>query len=303
MESQNMTTEQQIPEKFEIAIPVSEDTRKALKGGDSAVNIAKSFTIDSPEMAQVAADRRALITKQITHFEDMRKSLIAPAMQIVESARGIFNPTINGLKEAKDILGKKLTVWTQEEQKRIDEENRRREEEARKARQEAERKAAEAKAEAEARERAARKAEEEADAKRKAAEEAGNKRAAEAAARAAARAREEAANAQENAEAKSVEAQTHAAAVVEAARPEQRAKVSGFGTRENWIAEVEKGKTEQDVIKAIAANLEQRPDLIGLLSLDMKAANKLAKALKSHFSVPGLVSRNNPTPIGTRSKK
>lgn len=51
---------------------------------------------------------------------------------------------------------------------------------------------------------------------------------------------------------------------------------------------------EQDAIKAIGAVLATRPELISMLKLDMVAANKMAKALKGNFNVPGLKAINKP---------
>ena len=44
-------------------------------------------------------------------------------------------------------------------------------------------------------------------------------------------------------------------------------------------------------IEAIANG---KNEFLSLLELDMKAANKLAKALEDHFNVPGLKARNDP---------
>lgn len=294
-----MNAPEQIPQTLAVTLAVTEEVRSQLGAGNDALVLAQSFEIDCAEMAQAAADQRATFSKQITHFEGMRKKLIEPSMSIIETARGWFNPMINGLTDAKKLLGDKLLVWEKQEQDRIREANRQREELARKLRQEAEQKAAQERARAEEQAREARRKAAEAEEARRKAEAEGNTRAAAAAAAAAAKAHEQATAAIENGEAAAQAAQLHAAAV--ATMPAQTAaKVTGFGSRENWVAELDKGMTEHDVIRKIAAVLATRPELIGLLDLNLSAANKLAKALKSAFSVPGLIAKDDRIAAGTR---
>lgn len=77
-------------------------------------------------------------------------------------------------------------------------------------------------------------------------------------------------------------------------------KLAGYSERKNWGAELAEDHDEQQtLLKIIAAiaGVEKcagRLDLVSLMSLDMKAANRLAKAQEKNFSVPGLKARNNP---------
>ena len=282
-------------------LPVSDKIKSQLHVGNDAVALAQGFEIDSPEMADIAAKQRKEFDAQIKQMKKLQSDLVEPAMTIVERAKAIFTPTIKGLTTAKNVLGEKLLKWSAEEERRIAAERREREEAARKARQEAERKAAEAQARAEERAREARKAAEEAEAIRKRAEADGNARAAAAAAAKKAAAEERARSERENAAIKAAEEQAKAAAQVVESKPEA-VKVAGFTTRENWVAEFEPGLDEADVIRKIAAELPNRPDFIGLLGLRMPAANKMAKALKSAFIVPGMKAVNKPIATGTRGK-
>ena len=74
------------------------------------------------------------------------------------------------------------------------------------------------------------------------------------------------------------------------------AKIAGFSSRDNWVADFEPGKTEDDVklwiIKAIVTG--GRNDLLSLISLDAGAVKRLAKALRVNFNVPGMKAVNKP---------
>lgn len=292
-----------------VTLQMDEATRSQLLQSMSVVAVAEAYVIDSPETANLAnTELREIITRE-KKIEELRKGFVAPAQQIIENARSLFNPALIALGQAKDIIKGRLMAWTTEQQRLADEAKRRAQEDERRRRHEADQKAAAERARAEEQARKAREearlAEEarvraEAEA-RKAREEGDKKAAAEAERRAQAAAaesakREEEARARiEEGEAKANAMQLTAAASAPTAAASAPTTVAGFSARKNWIAELEPGKTEDQakvlVVQAIGAG---RTDLLSLIDLDMKAAGKLAKALEGNFNVPGMKARNAP---------
>lgn len=87
-----------------------------------------------------------------------------------------------------------------------------------------------------------------------------------------------------------------------AAAPAPATTLAGRHTRDNWTAELEPGKTDDDVKILLAAAITGgRTDLLPLLDINLGLASKLAKAQKSLMKVPGLRAVNNPLGV-TRSK-
>lgn len=278
-----------MPLAVQLSMPA--ETQATLRQYEGTRHVAEAYEIDSPEMAVEANNELRSIKASLKRLEELRKGFVAPAMQIVENARALFNPAIAGLTEGEKILKAKLLAWQQAEDRRIEEENRRIEEAARKARQEAEAKAAAERARADQQAAEANRKAQEAEEARRKAEAEGNARAAAAAAAEAAKQAERAAAAVENGEARAqvVQLQAAAAAPVATAAP---VKLAGLSYRDNWIAILAVNTTETQAIQKIAAALADRPELVALLKLDMSAATKMAKALKENFRVPGLAAEN-----------
>lgn len=261
-----------------------------------ALELAKQYVIDDPEMAQAANDELRDIKRRLRLVDEWHDRFLAPLKQLRETTEAFFGPARAALKAAEAHLKNGLLDFQKKEQERIAAERRAREDAERKARQEAEQRAAAERARAEERAREERRKAEEAEAARKKAEAEGNARAARAAAAEAARANEAAAHAIESGEAKAAAAQLEAAAVAQAAAPvQEQTKLAGFGTRENYVAKFEPGKDE-DQVKAlvVAAIAGGRTDLLAVIALDMKAVGRIAKAQKKHFSVPGMVAKDEP---------
>ncbi len=285
---------QPTPQPMQVSLVMTPALYKSLQTETGALEVAKAYQIDSHEMAVMANDELKSIKKRLTQVKEWRDGFVEPAKQIIENAKSLFNPALESLTAAEGTLKLALTNWQESENKRIAEEQRKIREEEERARQKAaqEAAAARAKAQEQAREleRQAREAEE---ARQKAIAEGNAKAAAEAAANAA-KLQEKAVAQQENGEAKAAALEVAAAAAVSAA-PTEAPKLKGFGTRENWVAMTEKADDDENVVKAIVnAIAGGRTDLLALLKLDMPAANKLAKAQKKHFNVPGMVARDVP---------
>lgn len=283
-----------------VTLQMNDDTRSELRASETAIAIAQSFEIDSPELAVAANNELRSIKARKERIEELRRSFIAPAQQIIENANMLFNPAREALAQAEALLKQQLVTYQTEERRKAEEARRAAEEVERKLRQEADARAAAARAKAEQEAARARKMAEEAEAARKRLEAEGKARAAAQAAADAAKLREQANAAIETGEAKAQAMQLAAAASVQQAVIPAPVKLEGFQTRENWIVEFEQGLDESAVKQRIAAALPARPELIALLKLDMSAAGKMAKALKKAFNVPGLVARNDPVAASRR---
>lgn len=279
-----------------INLRMDEQMRDELGKSGSLVIVARNCAITNN---QTAADANAAMRGAIAfkkRMQELRKGFIAPAKQIIANAEALFDAPISAAEEAEGIYKQRLMDWTAAEERRVAEERRAQEEAARKLRAEAEAKAAAERARAEEQAKEARRKAAEAEEARRKAEAEGNARAAAAAAAQAAKLEEQAKAAREAGEAKAQAAVLAAAAAPAPAPVEAPAKLEGFSTRENWVAELAAGKTEDDVklaiVQAIAAG--GRQDLLPILKLDMVQANKTAKALKAHTNIPGMKAVNNP---------
>lgn len=282
-----------------VTLQMTDDTRVQLRHGEGAIAIAEAYEIDSPELAIAANNELKALKVRRERIEELRKSFIAPAQQIIDNANMLFNPAREALAKAESLLKQRLLDYQTEERRKADELRREAETQERRLRQEADARAAAARAKAEQEAAEARRLAAAAEEQRKRLEAEGKARQAATAAADAARLREQAEAAIENGEAKAQAAQL-AAAAIPAPVMAAPTKLEGFSTRENWICEFEQGLDELAVKQKIAAALPQRPDLIALFKLDMSAAGKMAKALKKAFGVPGLTARNDPVAASRR---
>lgn len=306
---------------------MDEAVRSQLKVSLGALAVAQSFNLDpadpdSDEIATLARQELDSIRARAKKLEETRVGFVKPAREIMERAQALFVPAIEGLKQAENLLKGRLLDWQTGRAKLAAEAKAKAEAEARRIQQEAEARAAaeraraaererEAQAKAAAAEEARRKAAEEAEAARRAGDaKAAAAKEAEARRQAAEKAKQEEAErrARDEAERKSREAELKAAAEAEAARRQaeqsQVQTASLVNSRDNWIAELEEGKTEQDVIRLLAVAIAGgRSDLITLLKLDLAAAKKLAGAQKNLTQIPGMRVRNVPIPTAARTKK
>lgn len=285
-------------ENMSVVLVMDDTVRTQLRQGENALTAAQAYVIDCQEVAQLVSDERIGLAKRIDAIKAVQKKYIEPAQQIIENAKEMFNPAIKALTDARDYLGKSLLSWDQQEKARIARETAEREAAERKVRQEAEAKAAAERARAEEKAREERrKAAEAEEARRKALAE-GNARAAAAAAAEAAKANERAEAAIEDGNAKAMQAQV--ATIAMAAPVQEPVKLAGSSVRDNWVAKLHQGMTEDDAKALIVNEAVSNPQLLGLLKLDMPAINKLAKALKKAMQVPGFTAVNEQTLAGSR---
>jgi hypothetical protein len=284
---------QPTPQPLSVSLVMTPAMYSSLQREQGAVTIAEAYEIDSSEMAVEANTELQSVKSRIKQVKEWKAGFVEPAKQIIANAESLFDPALDSLTKAEHTLKSGLMNWQHKEAKRIEDARRAQEEIERRARQKAEQEAAAARAKAEQYAAEARRKAQEAEAARARAEAEGNAAAARAAAAAAAKQAEKAEAAIENGELKAQQAEMAAAAAVAAPAELAPAKLAGFSTRDNWVAELA-APAEADAIKAIGAALATRPELIAMLKLDMTAANKLAKALKDQFNVPGLKSTNKP---------
>ncbi len=99
----------------------------------------------------------------------------------------------------------------------------------------------------------------------------------------------------EKGEAKANETVMVAAAAAPTTVVPAETKVEGFTVRDNWKAELAQGMDDGKAVLLIAQAIAAgRSELVPMLKLDLSSADKLAKALKTAFNVPGLVAVNRP---------
>lgn len=295
-------------QKLSVSLNLTPQLVADLGRETGALTVAQTYVIDSPEMAVEANTELQDVKRRLKLVEDWRERFLAPVRQLTDTANEFFNPARQALQGAEAHLKTALLGWNKKEEERVAAERRNAEEAARRARAEAEAQAAaqRARAQQEADEKRRQAALAEAERQRQEREAVrlraeGNAKAAAEAARAAATAAAESAKREEEAQAKieAGEAKAQQTTMAAAAIPMEvvagPAKLAGFGSRENWGAELAPGKTEDEVKVAICSAIAGgRTDLFALIALDMKAAGKLAKALKANFNVPGLNAVNRP---------
>lgn len=273
-----------------VTVAINAADAQQLRRATGVVALAESFVIDSQVMAEEATHELRNIAALKKSVVAMREGFVENAKKIIAHADATFKPTITECDRANDILRASLLTYTTEQQRVADEERRAAAERERAARQKADVEAAAERAKADAKAKELQRQADAAEAARLAADAAGDAKAAAAAAASAAKLAEKATAAIENGEVKAANAQLIAAASVTVI--EAPAKIEGFGSRENWIAEVtHEVSAKEMIVAAIAAG---RTDLLALLNIDMKSANKLAKALKGSFNVPGMRAINKP---------
>ena len=286
------------PISVSVTVPVGLDA-----GPKQMLAAAQSYAIDCPEMYEAAAEDLKAVKTKWKEIEAKRTEIVKPLNEAVKAVNNLFRAPLDYLTQAEGVLKGALLTYDNEqerirkaeqarleavaraEQARLRAEAEAAERAAQEARREVERIAREAreKAEAQAREAARAIAEAKNEGARKAAQKAAEEAAARAAEEAAAR---EAENARREAEAKeqaeiarekALEAELMPAPIAMSEKP----KVTGLSGREKYKAEV----TDMGAfLQAVAA----RPELQNLVRADQSALNKMAGALKSALSIPGV---------------
>jgi hypothetical protein len=299
------------PASLSVALVMTDDIKAKLQEGEGALAGVKGYEIANHDTAAAVAGEMNGYKRAIVKLEDLRKGFLRPAQEIIDNAKALFNPAIDGFKAAEAHCKTLLAGWDDKERKRIALENALREEAARKIRQEAEREAAVVRARADEAAAEARRKSEEAEAARRKALAEGNARAAATAAAEKAKQDERERAARENGEAKAQEALLAAAAQVAAAPVVEQAKVAGASMRDKWVAKILVTDMEaKRLIVAAAAGVaivdgkrtlvSPRPELLGVLDLGGPAIRKQAESLHEAFNIPGFEAVNEPIVAGSR---
>ncbi|MBI4695530.1 MAG: hypothetical protein HY749_16050 [Gammaproteobacteria bacterium] len=305
--------------KFSVELVLPAEQAKTLKNETTALELARVYQFDpkDPEdfrpLVSFANDALVDTKTTIDRLKKLKTGFVQPAKAIIEQAAALFDPAINANLEAEAHYKGVLKQWTEYEEDRVQKEQAAHEAEQRRIRQEAERRAAAERARADqaAADERAKAAEAERERREKEAEaqrlrDEGNakearkaEQAAQAAAAEAAKRTEAAAAKVESAEFKATQIELEAHATSNATMPAPVVTTAAdFGLAANWVAvpklltpsgEMDEGAT----IKAIAAQIAERPEFVAYLNVNMKAVNKLAKAQKQFFALPGFEAKND----------
>lgn len=135
-----MTTETTAVAEIEIsAIAQAEQ-----KASYTALEVAKTYVIESAEMAELAAEElKAIKTKQ-AELDEKRKAITRPLDEKKKQIMSLFKPAQDLLEQAENVLKSSIINWKAEESKRIRLENERQKELQRLAQEEANKRAREA---------------------------------------------------------------------------------------------------------------------------------------------------------------
>lgn len=242
---------------------------------------AESYVVDCPEMYEAAADDLKSVKAKYKAIEAQRVEIVGPLNKAVKAVNDLFRSPLDFLEKAETTLKNRLLAYDQEqerkrraEQARLDAERRAEQERLRREAEEAARAEREARLKAEAEARAAR------EALAKIQDEAARKAAQEAAQAAQAKAEAEAEAAAERAAIMAEQSAMADLAPAPYVAP-TGGDVKGLSTRSKYKAEV----TDMGAfLQAVAA----RPELQNLVRADQSALNKMAGALKSALSIPGV---------------
>lgn len=259
-----MDSQTQSPMLVDLQIKQPEQT--LFKKAASVLAVAKSYTIDSADMRDLAAQELMKIKGLQNDVETQRTSITQPMNVALRAVNALFKGPADFLGQAEALLKTAISNFDREQERLRLIEQAQREEEARKerARLDAEAASAAATAEAEAQE-IQRKAEQAAAAGDVAT---------------AARLNEEAAQRIEQGAAE-VETMQQTATLITAPVVAAPRKTSGVSTRKQWKAEI----TDK---LALIRYVAEHPEYVDLLDANMPAINKIALALKANCPLKGV---------------
>lgn len=143
-----MSTENEMPVSAEIIL-------RHEKQADNMLSIANAFVIDSPEMAEIAAEELGVVVSAIKALETERTELKKPVLEAGRKIDDLFARLKERYLRAEAALKPALIEWQESERKRVAAERRAAEEAAAKVAEEARQAAAALAAEAKAAAKAA----------------------------------------------------------------------------------------------------------------------------------------------------
>lgn len=291
-------------QRFAVTLDVTPELRNTITRESTALTEVQSYVIDSPEVAQVVVDDMNAIKRRIVNLETTKATFTKPAKEILDAANNLFDAPLNALREAEKFCKHLLAGWGEQERLRLEREKQVRDAEERRIRQEAEQKAAAARALAEEVAAAKRREADEAARKAEQARAEGNARAAAAAEAKAASLNQAAQSALENGAAKAQTVELEAAAQMQPAPAVTTPAVNGVQYRNNWVAKLRQGVTEEQAKRLIIAECAKEmatgtSPLLACLTVDTKALGRIAKGLQQNMSVPGYEAVNERIVAGS----
>ncbi|NMV36955.1 hypothetical protein [Ralstonia insidiosa] len=249
-----------------VNLQVPQPEQALFKQANSALEMAKAYTIDSPQVRDLAARELTKIKGLQKDVDTKRKSITQPIDAAKKAVMDLFRAPTDYLEQAEVLLKKAIQTYDREQERKRIEEQARAEELARqeRARMEAEAAAAEAAAQAEAQ------------AIQRQAEQAAAAGDVEAAARLNA-------EAESRVEQGAAEAATlqQTATLITAPVVASIQQTKGVSTRTVWKAEI----TDK---LALIRYVAEHPEYVDLLDGNMPAINKIALALKKNCPLAGV---------------
>lgn len=249
-----------------VNLQVPQPEQALFKQATSALEMAQAYTIDSPQVRDLAARELTKIKGLQKAVEETRKGITQPIDAAKKAVMDLFRAPTTYLDQAEVLLKKAITTYDREQERKRIEEQAKAEELARQERAEMEARAAAAAAAAEAEAQ-------EIQRKAQAAAAAGD-------VEAAARLNSEAESRVEQGAAEAATLQQTATLItapVVASIPQTK----GVSTRMVWKAEV---TDKLALVRFVAAH----PEYVDLLDANMPAINKIALALKKNCPLDGV---------------
>ena len=88
------------------------------EAADRVLIVAKSFVIDSPDMATIAAEELAKIKGHIKRLDDERKSITKPMDEAKKNVMDIYKPALETFGQAETFLKQAILNFQQEEDRK-----------------------------------------------------------------------------------------------------------------------------------------------------------------------------------------
>ena len=123
-----------------VAVTITPEMRRVVTTM-GAFDLARSYEVDCPEIAQSLADERKGWAKAIDMIDAMKKDVLAPLKKAVKDTEERLDAWLGAkradLQDARELAGQKLLTWDAQEKARLAREQAERDALARKVRQEA----------------------------------------------------------------------------------------------------------------------------------------------------------------------
>lgn len=88
-----------------------------IQGAESALSIAQSIEIDSPEMYQLGADELAAIKGKAKQLDEQRKELVQPLNETVKKINALFKRPLEILENAEGMIKRAMLGYNDKQRK------------------------------------------------------------------------------------------------------------------------------------------------------------------------------------------